>query len=210
VPGVWTIVVAAGSGRRFGGPKQDEPLGDRTVLEWAVAAARAASDGVVVVVAADRVGGPDHVVGGATRAESVRCGLAAVPAAVEVIVVHDGARPFASPDLFRAVVAAVRAGADGAVPALAVTDTVKQVDPAGRVIATLDRDELVTVQTPQAFRAAALRRAHADEPDGTDDASLVERAGGRVVVVAGEPMNRKITVADDLDWARQRLGGARA
>jgi 2-C-methyl-D-erythritol 4-phosphate cytidylyltransferase len=112
--------------------------------------------------------------------------------------VHDAARPFAAPALFEAVVAAVRAGADGAVPGIPVSDTIKRVV-GGAVVATLDRDELVAVQTPQAFAAAALRRAHADgAAEATDDAALVEATGGRVVVVPGDPANTKITLRADL------------
>jgi len=149
---------------------------------------------------------PDHdapeeadtvVNGGATRSDSVRAGLAAVPDDVEVIVVHDAARPFASPALFRAVIAAVTEGADAAVPGVAVTDTIKQVA-GGQVVATLDRNGLVAVQTPQAFSAQALRRAHATGGEATDDAALVESAGGRVVVVPGDPANTKITLRADL------------
>jgi 2-C-methyl-D-erythritol 4-phosphate cytidylyltransferase len=202
---VWTIVVAAGSGARFGGHKQFESLDEHRVVDWAVATARSASDGVVVVVPAEFAVEPGLVEGGATRVESVRCGLAAVPDDADVIVVHDGARPFASRALYDAVVAAVRAGADGAVPGVAVTDTVKRVDDAGVVMATLERAALVTVQTPQAFRAEALRRAHAAGGEGTDDASLVEAVGGRVVTVAGEEDNRKITRPEDLAWARARI-----
>ena len=205
MPGVWTIIVAAGSGSRFGGSKLFETLGHQRVLDWSVATARAASDGVVVVVPAALADTPGCVAGGATRADSVRCGLAAVPADAEVVLVHDGARPFAGGELFDAVVAAVRAGADGAVPGVPVTDTVKQVDEIGTVVATLERAALVAVQTPQAFRADVLRRAHTTNAEGTDDASLVEAAGGRVVIVPGDPANRKITVPDDLEWARQRV-----
>jgi 2-C-methyl-D-erythritol 4-phosphate cytidylyltransferase len=205
---VWAVVVAAGSGQRFGGPKQFEPLGSGTVLDHAVAVARDAVDGVVVVVPAERVQGPYEVAGGATRSDSVRRGLAAVPDDADVIVVHDGARPFASVDLYRAVIAAVREGADGAVPGLPVTETIKEVDGAMAVRATPDRSTLVAVQTPQAFRAAALRAAHDQGDDSTDDAALVERAGGHVVVVPGEVGNRKLTVADDLAWARQRVSAA--
>ncbi len=206
---VWTIVVAAGRGQRFGRPKQFEPLGARRVLDWAVAAARAATRGVVVVLPESELCPPGAVHGGASRSDSVRAGLAAVPASAEVICVHDAARPFASPELFAAVVAAVRAGADGAVPGVPVADTIKIVGPGGQVVGTPDRATLVAVQTPQAFRAAVLRAAHAtDAGEATDDATLVERAGGRIVVVAGEPENRKITLPDDLDWARSRIGGA--
>jgi len=111
--------------------------------------------------------------------------------------VHDAARPLASPRLFDAVVDAVRAGADGAVPALPVPDTLKRVE-GSDVVETLDRSALVAVQTPQAFRADALRAAHAADGDATDDAALVEANGGTVVVVAGDPRNLKVTSPDDL------------
>jgi 2-C-methyl-D-erythritol 4-phosphate cytidylyltransferase len=206
---VWTIVVAAGAGTRFGGAKQFAELGGRRVADWAIEAATAASDGVIVVVPPGTPLEPRTVVGGRTRADSVRCGLAAVPPDAEIILVHDAARPFAGADLFAAVVAAVRSGADGAVPAVPVADTVKQVDAAGVVVATPPRASLVAVQTPQGFRAASLRRAHAGGGEGTDDAALVEADGGHVVVVAGDPANRKVTVADDLAWARQQVVGER-
>jgi 2-C-methyl-D-erythritol 4-phosphate cytidylyltransferase len=132
----------------------------------------------------------------------VRAGLAAVPAGADIVCVHDAARPLASAELFARVVAAVRAGADGAIPAVAVTDTIKVVDRDGVVTATPDRSTLVAVQTPQAFRATALRAAHAGGGADTDDAAAVERHGGRVVTVPGEPWNRKITDRDDLAWVR--------
>jgi 2-C-methyl-D-erythritol 4-phosphate cytidylyltransferase len=206
---VWTIVVGGGSGARFGRAKQYELLGDRRVIDHSVETARRVSDGVVVVVPVADVAREGGVAGGATRAESVRNGLQAVPADADVVCVHDAARPFASEALYRAVVAAIRDGADGAVPGVPVTDTVKVVgDEVGGVRpveSTLDRDRLVAVQTPQAFRAEVLRAAHAAADDATDDAALVERAGGRVVVVPGEVRNRKITHPDDLEWARREL-----
>jgi len=229
---VWSIVVAGGSGRRFGRLKQFSELAGRPVLEWAVQACRPCSAGVVLVVPATDAAsgaaeapdphGADAVVsGGATRADSVRCGLAAVPSEAAIIVVHDAARPLASPALFDAVIAAVtEGGADGAVPGVPVSDTIKVVDESGRVTDTLDRDRLVAVQTPQAFNAAALRRAHAEAaPDAatpaaatpaaaTDDAMLVEALGGTVLVVRGEPGNLKITDPDDLK-AAERLVAAR-
>ena len=200
--GTWAIVVAAGSGARFGGQKQFEELEGRRVVDWALVASRSVADGVVLVVPADHVedGAPAAdvvVIGGATRSASVRAGLAAVPADAQVVVVHDAARPFAAPALFEAVVAAVHAGADAAVPGVPVTDTVKRVV-GSEVVATLDRDELIAVQTPQAFAAAALRRAHEHGAEATDDAALVEAAGGRVVVVPGDPANTKITLRSDL------------
>jgi 2-C-methyl-D-erythritol 4-phosphate cytidylyltransferase len=218
---VWSIVVAGGSGRRFGRMKQFSALGGRPVLEWAVAACRLRSDGVVLVVPAPMDDGPNAsdpvahgadvvVVGGATRADSVRCGLAAVPGEAEVIVVHDAARPLASPALFDAVIRAVAdGGADGAVPGVPPSDTIKVVDESGQVTSTLDRTTLVAVQTPQAFRAAVLRGAHEQAPAGaTDDAMLVEALGGTVRVVPGEPGNLKITEPDDLQ-AAERLLAAR-
>jgi 2-C-methyl-D-erythritol 4-phosphate cytidylyltransferase len=203
---VWVVVVAAGAGERFGTLKQYEQLGDRRVLDWALASARAVADGIVLVVPSDRTAaaepGADVVVPGAeTRAGSVRAGLAAVPGDAEVIVVHDAARPLASAALFEAVVGAVRAGAEGAVPGVALSDTVKAID-GGAVTETLDRARLVAVQTPQAFEASSLRTAHAPGGEATDDAALVEAIGGRVVVVPGEAANAKITTQHDLLVAR--------
>ena len=199
---VWTVVVAAGSGARFGGQKQYALLGDQRVLDWSVETARLVSDGVVIVVPSEDVEREGGVAGGSTRSESVRNGLGAVPADATIICVHDAARPFASEHLYREVISQVVRGADGAIPGLPVTDTIKQVSPTNVVIATPDRSSLVAVQTPQAFRASTLRDAHSLGAEGTDDAALVERAGGKVVVVAGEEMNRKLTTPQDLEWAR--------
>ena len=195
---VWTIVVAAGSATRFGRPKQYEPLGDRRVLDWSLRAARSTSDGVVLVVAPDHVDSPepgaDHVVAGqATRSGSVRAGLDAVPDDAHVVLVHDGARPLAGSDLFGAVVAALSQGVDAVVPAVPVVDTVRS-----RTTGVVDRSDLVVVQTPQAFDAAALRAAHVAGDEGTDDASLVEANGGSVLLVPGTPTNLKITYPTDL------------
>ncbi|CAN5369955.1 2-C-methyl-D-erythritol 4-phosphate cytidylyltransferase [soil metagenome] len=211
---VWTVVVGGGTGTRFGGPKQYEMLGDRRVIDHAVGTAASVGDGVVVVLPPADAAREGAVPGGTTRSESVRNGLGAVPSSATIVCVHDAARPFASADLFRAVVSAVSAGSDGAVPGVPVTDTVKLVvedspgaDAEARVVVeTLPRDRLVAVQTPQAFRATTLRSAHAAGHEATDDAALVERAGGTVVVVPGEPMNRKITHPADLDWARSHIG----
>lgn len=206
---VWTIVVAAGSGQRFGGPKQYATLGPRRVLDWSVAAAREVGEVVVVVPTADAAR-EGAVAGGETRSESVRAGLAAIPHTATVICVHDGARPFADGALFARVVAAVAAGAEAAVPGSPVADTIKQVDATGTVTGTPARDTLRAVQTPQAFRAATLRAAHAAGGEATDDAALVEQAGGTVVVVEGDPGNRKITDPADLRWAREQVEPADA
>lgn len=212
---VWTVLLAAGSGSRYGSanPKQYEPLCGRRVLDWSIDAARAVSTGLVLVVASDRVDDDEPAVdrivkGGATRSESVRAGLAAVPRDAQVVVVHDTARPLADAELFSAVVTAVGPGVDGAIPAVAVTDTIKRVGD-GRVLETLVREELVAVQTPQAFRAGVLRRAHSRAEDATDDAALVERLGGVVVVVPGSVQNVKITHPHDLDAAAQHLEASR-
>ena len=211
---VWTIVVAAGSGQRFGGLKQFSELGSRRMVDWAVDAAARVSDGVVLVVPREQASDPAFsvpsgcsvvVAGGASRSESVRNGLAAVPVEAEVICVHDAARPFATVALFETVISAVGGdGVDAAVPGVAVADTVKVVDDRGGVVSTPDRASLRAVQTPQAFRAGVLRSAHASSPEATDDAAVVEASGGYVVVVDGEADNRKITAAEDLVWAQGR------
>lgn len=192
----WAIVLAGGSGSRYGGFKQFEDLAGRRVVDWSLAAARESCDGVVLVVPPG-VQEPGAVAGGATRSDSVRAGLAVVPDEAEVVLVHDAARPLAGSDLFARAMAAVRAGADGVVPVVPVTDTVKRV--AGQlVVETLDRSTLVAVQTPQAFRAQMLRDAHSSGGEATDDAGLVESIGGKVVVVDGDRWNIKLTSPEDL------------
>lgn len=204
---IWTIVVAAGSGTRFGGPKQFETLGDRRVMDWSIAVARESSDGVIVVLPPEVAEEEGGVPGGKTRSESVRRGIAAVPKNATIICVHDAARPFANEDDFARVIEAIADGADGAVPAIPVADTIKVVDDTGQVVRTPARGSLRAVQTPQAFRAEVLRRAHASLGEGTDDAALVEAEGGKVVVVDGDVLNRKITTRDDLEWARAQQRG---
>jgi 2-C-methyl-D-erythritol 4-phosphate cytidylyltransferase len=197
----WGIVVAGGSGTRFGVPKQFETVGGTRLVDRAVHTAAIACDEVVVVLPAGVGWDGPHVTaavpGGATRSASVRAGLAAVAGSAAIVVVHDAARPLAPPALFDAVIGAVRAGADAAVPALPVPDTVKRVE-GERVVETITRDGLVTVQTPQAFRADALRAAHRTGDDATDDAALIEASGGSVVIVPGEPANLKVTTPADL------------
>jgi 2-C-methyl-D-erythritol 4-phosphate cytidylyltransferase len=204
---VAAVVVAAGQGQRYGGPKQFAIMNHDTVTTHSVRAARSVAQHVVLVVPPNYQGNGEGadvvVVGGSTRAASVRAGLEECGDA-DVIVVHDAARPLATPALFSSVVDAVHAGADGAVPGLAISDTVKRIRPDGDVtvvVATEARDELFTVQTPQAFARDALTRAHANGLDATDDAALVEAMGGRVVVVPGEIENVKITVPGDLAMA---------
>jgi 2-C-methyl-D-erythritol 4-phosphate cytidylyltransferase len=217
---VWAVVVAAGSGERLGAgrPKAYVRFGGRTLLAASLLALEEheAVDGVIVVVpdgweertslladdlCATKIAAA--VPGGAARADSVAAGLAEVPDAAGVVMVHDAARPLVSEDLVDRVLGRLLDGGDdGVVPGLPVTDTVKRVDGRGRVQDTVARDGLWTVQTPQAFRAGVLRRAYdGDRDDATDCASLVERAGGRVVVVEGDPENLKVTSRSDLERA---------
>jgi 2-C-methyl-D-erythritol 4-phosphate cytidylyltransferase len=201
---VAAVVVAAGQGQRFGGPKQFAVLNHDTVTAHSVRAARSVAERVVLVVPENYQGNGEGadvvVVGGLTRAASVRAGLEECGDA-DVIVVHDAARPMATSSLFALVVDAVTAGADGAIPGLPISDTVKRIRHDSTLMVvdeTVERVELVTVQTPQAFARDVLIRAHANGDDATDDAALVEAMGGRVVVVAGEVDNVKITVPGDL------------
>lgn len=209
------LLLGAGRGKRLESeaPKAFAVLGGRTLLARAVATVEACRSVEGFVVAAPpgweararSAAGPsakllEVVTGEDTRQASVRRALAVIPASVEAVVCHDVARPFATPSLFEAVLGAL-GQADGAVPAVAVADTVKRVVD-GRVAETLAREGLVLVQTPQAFRRQALEAAHrAAERDGfqgTDDAALLERAGFSVAVVPGDPSNVKVTSPVDL------------
>jgi 2-C-methyl-D-erythritol 4-phosphate cytidylyltransferase len=206
--GIWTVVVAGGSGQRFGADKLAVVLrDDETVLDMSVAKALAHSAGVVVVVPADSVllrlrpaNRLTFVPGGHSRAESARNGLASVPVEADTILVHDAARPLADGAIFERVIDAVGAGAAAVVPVIPVVDTIRHVG--GGVI---DRDGLRSVQTPQGFRAQVLRDAHAGGAQATDDASLVEALGHEVVLVDGEVRNLKITRPADIALARALL-----
>jgi len=201
--------VAAGDGTRFGGRKQFTKIEDREMVDWALCAAREVADGIVLVLppgdtrlACDEVKGADVVVaGGETRSASVRAGLDVVPQHAAVIVVHDGTRPLATRALFTKVIDAIKEGADAAVPALASADTLKRVRD-GIVVGSVDRDEVMAVQTPQAFRAEVLRRAHSRGDDATDDAGLVEALGVTVSIVPGDARNIKVTTPADLELVR--------
>ncbi|HXQ12966.1 MAG TPA: bifunctional 2-C-methyl-D-erythritol 4-phosphate cytidylyltransferase/2-C-methyl-D-erythritol 2,4-cyclodiphosphate synthase [Caulobacteraceae bacterium] len=212
------VIVAAGASSRAGaGPRKPwRRLGGRAVARWSLDALSAAGAGRVVLVvapedealAAEVAGSPETcavVIGGATRAQSVRAGLAALsdaPAASAVLV-HDAARPFVAERHVRALLDALE-HADGAVPALPVSDTLKRANATGET-STAAREGLNRAQTPQAFRLGALRDAYAAwEPgDGepTDDAQVVERAGGSVVLAPGDPMLMKLTYPEDFTMA---------
>jgi 2-C-methyl-D-erythritol 4-phosphate cytidylyltransferase len=211
----WAIIVGAGAGDRLGAdrPKAFVRFRGRTLLAASVAAFddHEGIDGIVCVVPAgyedraslvvddllaDKVS--SAVAGGATRARSVAEGLSAVPQGAAFVLVHDAARPLVTSEVIDRVLAGLAAGADAVIPGVPLVDTVKRVE-GGIVVETLQRDELVAVQTPQGFPRAVLAEALAAEFDGaTDCASLVERTGRAVTVVDGDPVNSKITTPDDL------------
>jgi 2-C-methyl-D-erythritol 4-phosphate cytidylyltransferase len=218
------ILVAAGAGERLGSdrPKAFVGLGGRVLLaeslerldanDWLdtiVVVVPAGWEEAAIVLAEELVASKvaSVVTGGASRAESVRVGLAEVPDEALVVLVHDAARPLVTDDVVERVLAPLSEGFDGAVPGLPLADTVKRVED-GVAVETLDRSRLVTVQTPQAFAAEALRRAYAgaDPVDATDCASLVESRGGRVRVVDGDPRLLKITTKADLALVESWLG----
>lgn len=212
----WAIVAAAGSGERLGGdlPKAFVPFGDRVLLaeslerldrcDWIDAIVVVVASGweeAAIVLAEEIVASKVSAVvaGGTTRAESVRIGLDEVPDDALVVVVHDAARPLVTDAIVESVLVPLGEGFDGVVPVLPLADTVKRVEE-DVVTETLDRAGLVVVQTPQAFVADALRSAHAgDLDDATDCASLVERRGGRIRTVPGDPRLAKITTRADLE-----------
>jgi 2-C-methyl-D-erythritol 4-phosphate cytidylyltransferase len=204
------ILAAGGRGDRLGaeGPKALVLVAGRPLLDWSLDALRPACERVVVAVPPGHEDPPDRVPGGRSRSESVRNALQAAPEAT-VAVVHDAARPLAKPDLVERCLAAIEEGVDGAIAAAPMSDTVKETDGAGRVVRTLDRSRLWAVQTPQAFRADILRRA-LDVDDkalgaATDDASLVEAAGGTIRVVEAPAENLKVTTEADLRVAEALL-----
>jgi 2-C-methyl-D-erythritol 4-phosphate cytidylyltransferase len=211
------VIAAAGTGERLGagGPKAFVELAGRPMLEWSLDAFRGASSIDEIVIAAppddqERAAeqGVVAVAGGAHRSESVANALALCGG--EIVVVHDAARPLVTAGLIDAVVQELAADEDaaGVIAATPVTDTVKQASDGGEVERTLDRSGLWAVQTPQAFRADVLRDALADPdsfPDASDDAMLVERRGGRVLIHSTSPNNIKVTTPFDLRVAELLL-----
>ena len=212
---VWAVLAAAGRGERLGSdrPKAFARLGGRPLLAESLERLEGSGwiDQIVIAappdweepsilvaeeIAATKVS--SAVRGGDSRSESVRLALAEVPEDAAVVLVHDAARPLLPEEVIARVLAPLSEGWDGVVPALRVSDTVKRVE-GDRVVETLRRDDLVVVQTPQAFLTDALRRAVAgDLADATDCASLVEAGGGRVTWVEGDPRLLKVTDAPDL------------
>lgn len=224
------VVVAAGSGTRLGAgvPKAFAELRGVAILEHALAGVFAMPEAAHVVVVAPesrlpaarailaRVAGPAVsfgavVAGGESRQASVAAGLAALPAEVDTVLIHDAARALTPPELFTRVARAVRASGGGVVPGLPVTDTIKRVDSGGAVLETVDRSELAGVQTPQGFPRAALESAYAAaDAEHTDDAALAAAAGLAVTVVEGDARAFKITTSWDLRRAESLLGGPAA
>jgi 2-C-methyl-D-erythritol 4-phosphate cytidylyltransferase len=211
------VIAAAGSGRRLGagGPKAFVELAGRHLLDFSLEAFRAAGSIEEIVVAAPpgreaelAEPGVVAVAGGEHRSESVANALERCSA--EIVVVHDAARPLVTPGLIDAVVDELAAHQEAAavIAAAPVTDTIKQVNEGGQVERTLDRAGLWSVQTPQAFRVGALQEALSDPeslPDATDDAMLVERRGGRVLIHSSSPENLKVTTPFDLRVAELLL-----
>ena len=220
---VWAVLAAAGRGERLGSdrPKAFARLGGRPLLAeslerledsgWIDAIVIAAPPDweepsilVAEEIAATKVS--SAVTGGASRSESVRLALEEVPAEAAVVLVHDAARPLLPEEVIERVLAPLSEGWDGVVPAVPLADTVKRVE-GDRVVETLSREDLVAVQTPQAFLADTLRRAvSGDVSSATDCASLVESQGGRIKVVEGDPRLLKVTDAEDLALVESWLG----
>jgi 2-C-methyl-D-erythritol 4-phosphate cytidylyltransferase len=205
------LLVAAGSGSRLGAsvPKAFVEVAGRPMIEWSLDALRAAGVAEIVVALPEDTRAPDGctgVRGGATRSESVRAALEA--AGPGDVLVHDAARPLVTPELFTRCAHAL-AEADCAIAAARVADTIKEAGDDGAVRGTLDRSRLWAVQTPQAFRRVALEAALSVDPAilarATDDAWLVERAGGTVRVVESSPANFKVTTPHDLQVAELLL-----
>jgi 2-C-methyl-D-erythritol 4-phosphate cytidylyltransferase len=212
---VWAVLVAAGRGERLGEdrPKAFVRLGELPLLaeplrrldesEWVDAVVLVAPPEweEPAILLAEEIGASKVtacVTGGETRTASVRAGVAEVPEDAAVILVHDAARPLLPDEVIGRVVQALGEGFDGAVPGVPVVDTVKRVD-GGVVVETLAREELVAVQTPQAFVAPVLRACVESTQSGTDCASLVEASGGRVTVVPGDERLLKVTTRADLE-----------
>jgi 2-C-methyl-D-erythritol 4-phosphate cytidylyltransferase len=199
------IIVAAGSGTRFGRSKHDLVLGGKSLWRWSLDAFEEAGAAEIIVVG-DVPGG---IPGGNRRRDSVSAGLDALSSGSSIVLIHDAARPLVGVGLIAAVVAAIAGtGVDGAIPVIPVTDTIKRVE-GSRIGETVDRSTLVAVQTPQGFLTQALLDAHRTLPtaDVTDDATLVERNGGIVVIVDGDMANIKITFPGDLAMAEAILAG---
>lgn len=204
------VVLAAGSGRRFQGLKQFAELGGKRLVDHAVEAVAQVADAVILVLPPDVAwdGRPVTTVvgGGLTRSASVRAGLAALPRATEIIVIHDAAHPLARPALFEAVIEQVELGADGAVPIIPIAETIGRCA-GNQLMTTTPAEGAVLVQMPHAFRAAVLRDLYAGGLEARDEASLLVQAGRTVCTVPGDPGNLHIASWEDLGVAMRLLTG---
>jgi 2-C-methyl-D-erythritol 4-phosphate cytidylyltransferase len=218
----WAVLVAAGRGERLGGerPKAFVGLGERVLLAESLERLETSEwiDAIVIVVPeeweepaillAEELGAGkvrSAVAGGPTRAESVRAGVAEVPDDALVVLVHDAARPLLPDEVVARVLAGLAEDWDGVAAGLPLADTLKRVDAHGAVDETVDRTGLYAIQTPQGFPAATLRAALARGGDASDCAGLVERAGGRIRIVEGDPRLVKVTTAADLAFVETLL-----
>ena len=210
------IIAAAGSGERFGAtlPKALITLGNRTLIEHAVAALAPIASEIVICAPAgyekqiqELVGADITVVtGGTTRSDSVRAGITALTGNNKYVLVHDAARALASTQLAGNVLAALEKGEVAVIPGLELIDTVKSVDAGGHVTSTPDRASLRRVQTPQGFDLEILKKAHSSGANATDDGALVEAIGHKVLIINGEDRALKITTPADLATALSTLG----
>jgi len=220
---VGALIVAAGAGERAGGelPKQYRGLGGKPVLEWSVEAFAAAGvDRTVVVVGADHGAlaqaattgnNVTFVHGGATRTASVRAGLGALGDA-DVVLIHDAARPGLTPATVRALIQTIEDGAGGAAPALRLSDSLRRVDTDNRMIGEVDRDALVRVQTPQAFRGEVIRAAYAvlpAEASVSDDLAVARVAGAEIRLIPGAERLMKLTYPEDFAVLERLMSDAR-
>lgn len=219
---VAAIIVAAGEGRRFGTTKQFALLAGRPVVDWAIEAlaTHPQIDELIIVLPdesrADEIKAQwpkvkAVVKGGKQRQDSVSRGLEAISPEMEIVLVHDGVRPLVSAELITRIIEATqKEGA--AVPAVPIEDTVKMID-GEFIVRTVNREQLVRVQTPQGFKKNLLQRAFCQaQEDGyyaSDEASLIERIGGRVKIIPGERKNIKITTPEDLKMAEVWLNESR-
>lgn len=206
---VWAIVLAGGTGTRYGRLKQLEDLGGSRLVDHTVAAARRTCDRVALVLppGVPWDGAPVDVLatGGGHQAESLRNALAAVPDRAGILVLADPAHPLAADRLFTDVVGAVRGGADGAVPVVPMLEVVQRVHD-GVVVETLPKQDTVLAQSPQAFRAGVLRAAHAGAPRPVENSGMLAALGHRVVTVPGDPANLHVATVEDLAVVRRLLG----
>jgi 2-C-methyl-D-erythritol 4-phosphate cytidylyltransferase/2-C-methyl-D-erythritol 2,4-cyclodiphosphate synthase len=220
---VGALIVAAGAGERAGGalPKQYQVLAGKPVLRWSIEAlAKAGVERIVVAIGADqaelaRTAVSDRqvtlITGGATRTASVRAGLAAL-GEVDVVLIHDAARPGLTPIIAKTLIESIKAGAGGAAPALRLSDSLRRVDAGNRMVGEVERDGVVRVQTPQAFRGEVIRAAYAALPSNalvSDDLAVARATGAEIRLIGGDERLMKLTYTEDFAVLERLMSGAR-